>query len=147
MNKQRGFTAIEIIIVFVIIVAVATITWLVATRQQEQKPVPNTNAINQDTGGPAPGQTVANKIEQITGSWIPAKIIIKKGESVTWVVNTGGEIPRYAVESDLNSAERFSSPDLPTGSKFTHTFSKVGTFGWHDKYDGSLSGYTVTVIE
>lgn len=147
---QKGFGAIGVLLVLLVLAVVGFGGYYVWNTQQDKKtrstnsqPSSNTNS---STGGPAAGHVATNSIKLTTGQYMPAHIDIKKGETVTWEITDGGEIPKYAIASDTNSLETFSSNDLKTNDKFSHTFNTVGTFGWHDKYDGNLTG-SITVTE
>ncbi len=55
----------------------------------------------------------------------PATITIKVGQTVTW---TNQDTPAHTVVADDNS---WKSPDISTGSSFSHTFTTAGTFSYH----------------
>ena len=125
---------------------------IVASEPTVEYPFPSTTTATAsqsekwvDTGGPAPGQIVTNKINIATGGYHPTNIKIKKGDTVTWESYDLGLIPN-AVESDKNSPVHYSSSDLRAGDKFSQTFNVTGVFNWHDKYNGNLRG-SVTVTE
>ncbi len=147
--KQHGFGTIEVLLLLLVIAVIGFGGYYVwhtqhdSTNKTAAKQAP---ASTSSTGGPASGHVVATNIDLVTGLYIPANVDIKKGETVTWEIKDGGAIPQYAIASDSGSSEAFSSNVLKTGDKFSHTFNEVGTFGWHDKYYGNLTG-SVTVTE
>ena len=148
-KDQNGFGTIESLLALVLVAVVAFGGYYVWNTQQDKSAVSKISQSTpqvQSSDGPAPGHTVATSIKLVTGQYIPARVDVKKGETVTWEISDDGPIPQYAIVSNADSSETFSSNDLKTGDKFSHTFDKVGTFGWHDKYNGNLTG-SVTVSE
>jgi plastocyanin len=151
-NNQKGFGAIEILLLLLVLAVVGFGGYYVWNSNREN--IQNNKTADQasentkeGTGGPAPGHTVASDIKIVTGQYMPAHIDVKKGSKVTWEMTDGDtNLAKYAVESDTDSTEKFSSDDLKHGDTFSHTFNEVGVFGWHDKYNGNLVG-TVTVTE
>lgn len=55
----------------------------------------------------------------------PATLHIQAGATVTW---TNNDNMAHTVTADDSS---FYSPTIPTGGKYTHTFSSSGTFPYH----------------
>jgi plastocyanin len=55
----------------------------------------------------------------------PATLHIQAGATVTWTNNDNMD---HTVTADDSS---FYSPTIPTGGKYTHTFSSGGTFPYH----------------
>lgn len=155
--SQKGFGGIEVLLFLIVVSIVGFGGYYVWNTQQDKNTKSNNSGASisnssQDnassTGGPAPGQIVTKSIKLVTGQYIPAHIDIKKGETVMWVISDlPGETPRkHAIENDTSSLEKFSSIDLKTDDKFSHTFNQAGIFSWHDKYNGDLTG-SVTVTE
>jgi len=146
-QNQSGFGAVEVLLLLLLVTIVGFAGYYVWNNQQDKSiKTSQSETDEKSTGGPAPGHTVTNSIKLVTGQYMPAHVDIKKGETVTWEISDSGEIPEYAVASNTDSSEKFSSENLKTGDKFSHTFNTVGTFGWHDKYNGNLTG-SVTVTE
>jgi plastocyanin len=154
--NSKGFGTTEILLLILVVAVVGFGGYYVwntqnnkPTSQSSQNEAGNNNtssesARNQDTGAPNAGQAVTSEIKLVTGQYTPSNVIVKKGTKVTWTITDSGEIPNYGIESDNNSTEKFSSELLKTGDSFSYTFDNVGSFGWHDKYNGGLTG-TVTV--
>jgi plastocyanin len=141
-KNQKGFGALEILLLLILISIVSFGSYYVWHNNRNDI-MPSESST---TGGPAPGHIVSTSIKLVTGLYMPANVDIKKGSTVTWKITDGGDIPEYGVQSDANSSEVYSSGVLKTGDSFSHTFNTVGAFGWHDKYNGNLTG-SVTVTE
>jgi len=142
--NSKGFGIIEALLLIIILAVIGFGGYYVwSNRNDKKNSLPKATS---QTGGPATDHVVSTEIRLVTGVYTPNNIDIRKGSLVTWVISDGGDIPNYGVENNTDSTEIFSSSLLKTGDKFSHTFKKVGTFGWHDKYQGRLTG-TVTVTE
>jgi plastocyanin len=152
--NQKGFGVLELLLLLILVSIVGFGGYYVWNTNDDgssesaktSSQAKEDSESDTDTGGPAPGHIVSNTIKVVTGQYTPATIDIKKSTAVTWQVTDSGSIPNYAVVSDTSSSEKFESDNLKTGDKFTYTFNKVGTFGWHDKYNGNLKG-SITVTE
>lgn len=75
---------------------------------------------NATTAMPTP--TVKGEIFIERNLFVPDSLSIKVGETVTWV---NMESYGHDVKSDDGT---FVSPKLATGEKFSHTFTKAGTY-------------------
>lgn len=145
-TKHFGFSTVEILLGLLLMSIVGFGGYYVWHNQTTNSVQQADSTISRsETGGPAPEHIVTNTISLTTGQYLPAHVDIKKGDTVTWKISDISE-SKYAIESDANSTEVFSSPDLATNDTFTHTFDTVGVFNWHDKYNGNLIG-SVTVKE
>lgn len=69
-------------------------------------------------------------------SFVPKRLVIKKGTKVHWVDVQSG------VTHDIDSDDdvTFSSPDMTKGKTFNHTFKTVGTFPYHCNFHGAKGG-------
>lgn len=68
----------------------------------------------------------------------PSSLTVAKGTSVTWT-NTGSV--GHTVTADDAS---FTSPTIPGGATFSHTFDTAGTFAYHCSIHSQMKA-TVTV--
>ena len=76
----------------------------------------------------------------------PQFITITVGTTVVW---TNPVSRNHTVTSDPSSAEIFNSGNMIQNAVFTHTFTLIGTFGYHCQYHGSPGAGmygTVTVV-
>ncbi len=140
--NTKGFSTVELLLVVLVVLVLGLGGYYVWHTQKNDLP----QSTNTDIGGPAVGHVVTKEINLVTGTYSPTTIDIKKGTTVTWKISDTGEIPNYGIENNTDSTEIFSSPLLKSGDKFSHTFNTIGTFGWHDKYQGGTTG-TITVTE
>jgi len=71
----------------------------------------------------------------------PANVTVRAGERVTWV---NCDDPGGDAHTSTSDANGWSSPLLPAGQHFTHTFGAAGAFPYHCEPHPSMTG-TVTV--
>lgn len=64
---------------------------------------------------------------------------VTSGTNVTW---KNDDNTTHTVTADDSS---FDSGDIQPGASFSHTFSSVGTFAYHDKLHTTLTGVVVVV--
>jgi plastocyanin len=72
--------------------------------------------------------------------FVPAKVVILKGESVKWT-NVG-----QVLHSSTSDTGKWDSGDLSHGQYFEFKFTTTGSFGYHCKYHLTMKG-TVRVTE
>jgi len=75
--------------------------------------------------------TVTVKVSSF--QFTPKTVTVAVGGTVEWV-NEGG---RHTVEADDGS---FKSETLADGAKFSHTFTKAGTYAYHCSFHGDKGG-------
>lgn len=80
---------------------------------------------------------VANVIAIKDFVFTPSDITIKAGSTVSWV-NQGSA--SHQVVADTSSAVQFSSKELPSGTSYSFTFSKPGTYPYHCGIHQSMVG-------
>jgi len=89
---------------------------------------------------PAVTAPTATTTVQITKTaFVPANVTINADDSVTW--KNADKVNHQVVAN----GGQFASPILSPGQSYTHTFSRGGTFHYHDALHTSLKG-TITVI-
>ena len=86
-----------------------------------------------DTGAPAvvpaavaPAAEMAPVVAIQDYAFVPAKLVVKKGTTVTW---TNKDIAKHTVTGD--TAGEAASPFFGQNGTFVHKFEKVGTFSYH----------------
>jgi plastocyanin len=83
----------------------------------------------------APRPTLAGAAVLISNFQFAPKVVrIKAGAEVTWEVKEG----THTVTADEGG---FESPALAAGKKFSHTFSKAGTYRYYCSFHGSKGGH------
>jgi plastocyanin len=70
----------------------------------------------------------------------PQMLTVKPGTVVTWVNQDA--VP-HAIVSDTESPETFSSDTLQTGSSYSFTFTRPGTFPYHCSIHPSMKGTVI----
>lgn len=98
----------------------------------------NPGAGNDNSGNAAGDSVLAgqkNNVELKGFAFNPRSLTIKKGESVTW---TNMDSVAHTVTSD--SGSEISSPSLPTGESYSHTFNAAGTYTYHCTPHPSMKG-------
>ncbi|GEM_PF-786304 len=103
----------------------------------------NINAVNQNinTNTSSPASTT---ITITSSGFSPKNLTVKSGSAVTWKNSSGGTVevasdphPTHTDLPDLNSGS------LANGASYTYTFSKLGTWGYHDHFDPTVKGTVV----
>ena len=82
-----------------------------------------------------------DKVQKVTIKnlkYDPAKLTIKRGETVVW---TNADDNDHTVTSD--EKDGFASDNMSNGDKFRHTFAKSGKFPYHCKYHPRMKGLVI----
>jgi amicyanin len=87
--------------------------------------------------------TQANSVEIKDYAYVPGKIQIKKGTTVTW---TNRDSVRHDVSPDKSGADFKGSDLLAQGESYTFTFNTIGTYTYHCSPHPYMKG-TVEVTE
>ena len=82
---------------------------------------------------PAPAST-AGTVTISNFQFAPRVVRVKAGAEVTWQVKEG----THTVTADDGS---FESQALSAGQKFSHTFTKAGTYRYYCSFHGSKGGH------
>jgi plastocyanin len=82
---------------------------------------------------PAPAST-ADTVTISNFQFAPRVVRVKAGAEVTWQVKEG----THTVTADDGS---FESQALSAGQKFSHTFTKAGTYRYYCSFHGSKGGH------
>ncbi len=81
-------------------------------------------------------EKVTETVEIRNDKFSPSTITINKNDSVKWI---NRDSDRHGIVGNSTSYG-ISSSTLYKGSSYTKTFSKTGTFYYHDKYDSKIKG-------
>lgn len=73
-----------------------------------------------------------NSITIANMSFGTASLTVKAGTTITW---TNQDALSHTVTADDNS---FTSPDMPKGATYSHTFAATGTYNYHCKYHSMM---------
>lgn len=76
-----------------------------------------------------------NTVHMAHHSYIPEKIVIAKGEKVTWINNDW--------VSHTVTSQSFSSGKMSSGQVFTHVFNKPGVYNYYCEYHANMKGIVV----
>ena len=79
------------------------------------------------------GNTIAIK----NFAFDPSTLTVKAGMVVTWVNQDGAP---HTIVSDTGSPAAFSSDSLSTGTSYTFTFTRPGTYTYHCSIHPSMKG-------
>ncbi len=107
----------------------------------------NTNAAtNSSTPAAANVNTSTATAITITSSgFSPSAVTVKAGTVVTWTNSSGADVrvasDPHPTHTDLPELD---SSTLANGDSYSFTFTKVGTWGYHDHFEPTLKG-SVTV--
>jgi amicyanin len=71
-------------------------------------------------------------------SFNPSTLTVAVGTTVTW---TNEDSVSHTVTSD--SGSELSSPNIPSGQTYSHTFNSTGTFDYHCSIHTSMKGKIV----
>jgi plastocyanin len=80
---------------------------------------------NSSYGSSNNSQPQAASVSIVNMAYNPVTLHISAGATVTW---TNNDNMAHTVTADDSS---FFSPTIPTGGKYTHTFSGAGTYPYH----------------
>lgn len=98
---------------------------LAALSAQSPLAVPIYQGLAQEQAAPVTGS--AKAVEMMGYAFSPASLSIAVGDTVTWTNHDTA--PHNVVITD--GPEKFTSPNITTGSTFSHTFTKAGTYSYY----------------
>lgn len=137
MNKRNSFVLILIIICFSII----ALLLFKSSRQvyKSKNPLPLSQASRPTSS--IPKETI---IKLTDSGFVPQSVTIKKNESIRFI-NTGNKTgtvnsdnhPTHTLFPELNLGE------MKKGQYLVHTFTKTGTYTYHDHYNPGRIGKIV----
>lgn len=79
-----------------------------------------------------------------TSSFSPATVTINAGDTVKFVNNSSRDIqPSSDNHPSHTIYPEFEAPDIPPGGSWSFTFTKLGTWGYHDHNFSSKTGTVV----
>lgn len=67
----------------------------------------------------------------------PASVTINAGQTVEWINEDSAQHTATANDGS------FKSPDLSQGQKFSHTFTKAGTYAYYCRFHRGMKGTVV----
>lgn len=96
----------------------------------------STNQNNSNANQNVPGGTVNIRDMMFT----PSQITVQKGGTVTW---TNNDSVAHTVVDDLSDVGGPNSGDIAPGQAYSFTFTKTGSFQYHDRLHTSMRGTIV----
>ncbi len=125
MKKNKG-TLIAVIVILILIIAGGVYYYT------QIQPAKNNNTGNENTTiAEGPKNYV---VEILSTGFSPAEITIKQNDIVTWV---NKDSVFHSVNSDIGNSEMVSMV-LPKDKNVTHTFTTIGTFGYHSTLNPTM---------
>lgn len=115
-----------------------------ATPTPTLTPTPSATPISGTTPTPTATTTAPKTVEvtYTTAGFSPSTITIKKGDTVKFINNTSSGIKPasnpHPVHTDY--PEFVSPDDIAQGGSWSFTFTKVGTWGYHNHRNESKTG-------
>jgi len=121
-----------------LVIFFAMVLVLTACAPQAAAPITSAPVTSAPVVTSAPG-TSGNEVKiDISGfAFVPATITIKVGETITW---TNQDSAGHTVVADDNS---WTSDNLGTGAKFSHTFDTAGTFTYRCGVHPTMKGTVI----
>lgn len=129
--------------------------------QANQQPAPSANGSSGVDVGVDVGVSTAPMSASVTygaNGFSPAEVTIKKGGTVTWTNNSGGNMwvgsaqhPTHMVYSGTSLAAHcddeidVSFDQCENGSSYSFTFARVGTWAYHNHSSASHFGRVIVV--
>jgi plastocyanin len=115
------------------------------TNEALSEPSSTDTGLSTPTISPATGTTSQNTIEYGSTGFSPTTITVKVGDSVTWTNNSSSTVqvssdphPTHTDFPPLNSVGA-----IAPGSSKSFTFTKSGTFGYHNHLNPSDKGEVI----
>ncbi len=117
-------------------------------KQETATPATDVNTApdtTQTTTTPIQTSQVGSQVIITDTGFQPQKITIKVGESVTWTNNTTGTVrvasDPHPLHTGLAGFDDISG--ATAGDIYTFTFTKAGSFGYHDHNNAGMKGSVV----
>lgn len=114
--------------------------------------------ISVDVGGTIGTAPMTASVTYGSGGFSPQEVIVKKGGSVTWFNSGGGNMwvataqhPTHTVYAGTSLAEHcddatdVSFDQCKNGSQYSFTFSKAGTWAYHNHSNAAHFGRVIVV--
>ena len=141
MNRT---TSIAIGVLVVIIVAAGGVYAVVKSHNSSKSSSSSSNSENMpmpvNSSNHNAAAAATDKVTIANFAFSPADITVKAGTTVTWTNNDS--VAHTVTETDGQTGP--ASGDIGSGSAYTFTFSKAGTYHYHCAIHPSMTG-TVTV--
>lgn len=102
----------------------------------------STNSVSNDSTA---NTTATATVTTTSSGFSPATVTVNAGDTVTFVNNgTGTNWPASDPHPTHTGLPGFDAlRGLKTGQSYSYTFTKIGTFGYHDHLNSSLTGTVV----
>lgn len=85
-----------------------------------------------------------NVVTLTPDGWSPSTLVIKAGETVTWVNKSGAEGAVYSVPHPIHTAyPPLNLGTFPDGGTLSLEFDKAGSYGYHNHLNPSQTGVIV----
>ncbi len=151
---KTGLVVGLIILALVIVGAVFYLSQPSANQYQNNSfnnpDVGNDNSVVEVNNPPQTGQNNSSmtqaktqlqilSVEIKSFAFMPGNLEIKAGDTVVW---TNKDSSKHTVTSD--SGSELNSPTMSSGEKFSHTFTKAGTYAYHCAFHSGMTA-TITV--
>ena len=75
-------------------------------------------------------------------AFVPQTLTVSAGTTVTWT-NLDSAPHQILADSGQTGVDGFSSPNMATGSTYSYTFQKAGTWAYHCSIHPSMKGTVV----
>lgn len=124
------------LIVLIIILIAAAVIGLATHKSTNPQPASNPPS-NTSTSSNLPASGAINIRNMM---FIPSQISVAKGGTVTW---TNNDSTTHTVIDDLSNVDGPHSGDIAPGATYSFTFTKTGSFQYHDSLHTSMRGTIV----
>lgn len=104
-----------------------------STQVQNQVPPSGNSSSTTSSSGPSTHNVMISGF-----AFSPSTLTIKAGDTVTW---TNQDSVAHTVVSD--SGSEISSPSIPQGGSYSHTFTSAGTYNYHCSIHPSMTGQII----
>jgi plastocyanin len=105
----------------------------------------NSNAATGNVNTPTNVNTsVAQSISITSAGFSPSTVTVKAGTVVTWTNSSGRDVRIASDPHPTHTAlPELDSSTLATGGTYSFTFTRVGTWGYHDHLGPTLEGVII----
>lgn len=137
-----------IITVVIVVVLVGGAAYFISNKSSKTATENAQPAQQQNTAAPSTQTQAApsaNSVEYISGGFNPSSITIKAGETVTWTNKDTGDVwvasNPHPIHTDYPGFD--AKKNIPSGGTYSFTFTKVGTWGYHNHLNPAQGGMVV----
>jgi plastocyanin len=137
---MRRSSTVTIIILVILVAAGAVALTHKSSPNTTTSPTYNSQPKSSNNSANSNSQPAIGTVDIKNMAFTPSQITVAKGGTVTW---TNNDNTTHTVVDDLSNVGGPNSGDIASGSSYSFTFTKTGSFQYHCSIHPSMRGTIV----